>query len=144
MLNLRFVSSMVKENDRLLQAANKLFRSNPTTNELPIWDACFDDRYIFAMTNENNLLLAAGSGLIDEVNRGMFRLTNVIVQQNYRGMGLGSLFLNCIEREVKLILSSTRDEKYCLKIRVIAGGNSAHFYLRNGFTGEDFILFKEL
>lgn len=92
MLNLRFVSSMVKEDVRLLRAANNLFQSHPTTNELPIYDAGFDDRYIFVMTSENNLLLAAGSGLIDEVNRGMFRLTNVIVRQNYRGLGFGSLF----------------------------------------------------
>lgn len=139
-----FRSVTVKSEPAIVSQIGRLFASHRATRGFKIEDREIAECHFFVLIDEDDSILAAASAQVDESDATMFRLLNLIVVPCYRGIGIGSRFLNQVESEAKAILENTAITSKNLRIRVFPGYGSAPFYLRNGYEAEDFLLFKAL
>lgn len=134
----------IESDPLLIERIGKIFASHPVTTGFALHDERVRDHCFFVIIDTNENVFAAASGCIDEVDPRMFKLLNLIVRDDHQGFGLGSWFLERIEREVKDILYRVSRDKGGLRMRLIPGGNSAPFYSANGYVQVDFFMFKNL
>lgn len=134
----------IEKEPLLIERIGKIFAGHSATTGFSLNDERIREHFFFVIVDTDENVFAAASGCIDEVDPRIFKLLNLIVRDDHRGIGLGSWFLEQIEREAKDILYRVSPDKDGLRMRLIPGGNSAPFYLANGYVQVDFFMFKDL
>ncbi|RUO37774.1 hypothetical protein CWE13_07470 [Aliidiomarina shirensis] len=145
-IKLQFQPVTLAKDTKTIEQVGQLFMTHPATNRFEISDlkSKLNAKYFYVITGDNNALIAAASACVDESNSAVFKILNFIVSARYRGLGIGAWFLAKIESEARKVLASLPSNTSNLKIGGIPGGDSAFFYIRQGYESQDFLLIKKL
>lgn len=84
---------------------------------------------IYVITDTNNIIIAAAKLLVEfKFGASVGHLEDMVVDENWRGMGLGTLLINHV--------ASVAKQYGCYKLVLSAKELMGDFYTRNGFTKE--------
>ncbi|NWO06655.1 MAG: GNAT family N-acetyltransferase [Alteromonadaceae bacterium] len=127
----------IDEEPELVAKIGKFFSTDFGTNGFMLRDSKIIGQHFFALQNDKGALYAAASGKIDEKDPSVFKLFNILVDNDSRGVGIGKWFLEQLERKFKDIIKENKNELRKMRVRVIPGNNSSEFYEKSGYENED-------
>ena len=104
--------------------------------ETKFWHLChylsctvYHDIYVI-IDSETDKVVGAGTILVEpKFSHGcsyLAHLEDIVIDEKYRGMGLGSMILNYLVNEAR--------KRRCYKARLVSRPKAAGFYSRHGFT----------